>query len=186
MREFKKIENDIFFSGCENCKENCCEKFKFIPLILEDFKEVYKFFPIFFSFFDDEIVPIIELGENKCRYFKNNKCKIYEFRPPGCKTYPIIPYFDEILIDISCPGVGNEGEFLANKETINPKFYHSRIENLSIKRENTLKFTESIKNDLVFFKNNVLDLFIYPKKSDNKYILMHQQSIKEFYELPNT
>ena len=186
MREFITIEKDLYFQGCENCEVNCCKRFKFIPLILEDFKEVYKFFPIFFAFFDEEIIPVIELGENQCRYFKNNKCEIYEFRPPGCKTYPIIPYFDEILVDTSCPGVGNKGEFLANKEKINPKFFHKRIENLTKKREKTLKLTNSIKNDLIFFKNNTIDLFVYLKLTNNKYLKMHQNSIKAFYELPNT
>ena len=183
---FEKVEKEYYFAGCEGCEVNCCERFKFIPLILEDFKEVYQFFPIFFSFFDNEIIPIIELGEDRCRYFKNNRCEIYEFRPPGCKTYPIIPYFDEILVDISCPAVGNDGEFLVSKEKINPKFFHKRIENLTKKRENTLNLTNSIKDDLVFFKNNVLDLYIYPKKTDNEYLKLHQKSIKAFYELPNT
>ena len=183
---FEKVEKEYCFAGCEGCEVNCCERFKFIPLILEDFEEVYKFFPIFFSFFEDGIVPVIELGDEKCRYFKNNRCEIYEFRPPGCKTYPIIPYFDDILVDISCPAVGREGEFLASKDKINTRFFHKRIKNLTKKREKILKLTNSIKDDLVFFKNNVLDLYIYPKKTDNKYLKLHQKSIKAFYELPDT
>ena len=183
---FEKIDRDIYFNGCENCQNICCEKFKFIPLILEDFIEVYRFFPIFFAFFDEEVIPVIELGDTKCRYFKDKKCQIYEFRPPGCKIYPLIPYFNEILVDVSCEGVGEKGEFLANKEKINLKFFHPRIFNLTKKRENTLKLTNSIKNDLVFFKNNTLDLFIYKKPTNNLYLLMHQKSIKAFYELSNT
>ena len=183
---FEKVDKEYYFNGCQGCEVNCCERFKFIPLILEDFKEVYKFFPIFFSFFEDGIIPVIELGSDKCRYFKNNRCEIYEDRPPGCKTYPIIPYFDEILIDITCPGVDLKGKFLVDKNKINPDFFHPRIKNLTKKRENTLNFTNSIKDELVFFKNNVLDLYIYPQQTDNKYLKLHQESIKAFYELPNT
>jgi hypothetical protein len=43
--------------------------------------------------------------EGKCVFLKKDKCKIYSFRPKGCRLYPLI--YDQsknrVIIDQACP-----------------------------------------------------------------------------------
>ena len=43
--------------------------------------------------------------EGECYFLKNNKCQIYEFRPTGCRFYPIIFDLDKnkAVLDDECP-----------------------------------------------------------------------------------
>jgi len=152
-----------------------------MPLILDDFIEVFNNFHIYFAKLGNEFIPVIQLAEENsaCKYFKNNICIIYKKRPPGCKLYPISPYFDDILIDLSCKAVGSIGEFLASKDKISSNFYHKRLENFTKKREKTISFIENIKDDLILEKIlSDIELYIYDKKIDDIYIKMHQNSLK--------
>ncbi len=77
----------------------------------------------------DDIVEIMGLGysidyfaELRDRYVRlrninghcvfldpeTNKCRIYEWRPIGCRLYPLVydPWRDEVLIDELCPKAG--------------------------------------------------------------------------------
>lgn len=157
------------------------KNFKLIPLILDDFIEVYENFKIYFAKIEELFTPVMQLAEvdSGCKYFKNSICTIYEKRPPGCRLYPISPYFDDILVDLSCKAVGNQGMFLASKDKISSNFYHKRLENFNNKREETMKFIESIKDDLILEKilSNI-ELYICNKKIDDIYIKMHQKSLE--------
>jgi Fe-S-cluster containining protein len=184
MHNFVSIKeiDTICFDSCSGCLENCCSgrNFKFIPLILDDFIEVYEYFKIYFAKVEDSFTPVMQLAEENsgCKYFKDSICTIYEKRPPGCRLYPISPYYDDILIDLSCKAVGDSGEFLASKDRISSNFYHKRLENFNKKREKTINFVDSIKDDLVLEKviSNI-ELYIYNKKLDNIYIQLHQSSL---------
>jgi len=185
MHKFVSIKDieSVYFDNCSGCLENCCsgKNFKLIPLILEDFIEVYEYFKIYFAKLEDYFTPVIQLAEedSSCKYFKNSICTIYEKRPPGCRLYPISPYFDDILVDLSCKAVGNQGMFLASKDKISSNFYHKRLKNFNKKRVETIKFIESIKDELVLKKvvSNI-ELYICNKDIDNIYIKMHHKSLK--------
>ncbi|WP_457560069.1 YkgJ family cysteine cluster protein [Caminibacter sp.] len=98
------------FKGCEGCSE-CCKK-PFAPLVLDDFKKVYENFAIVLV----DIVhirPMMVIAKDKaCKYLENEKCLIYEERPPACRIYPFSPFFDKLYLDVGCKGVGIEGDFL--------------------------------------------------------------------------
>jgi Fe-S-cluster containining protein len=126
----KHLEN-LKFNNCENCTK-CCENKMFAPLILDDIKKVYKFFPLFVIFVPEAKLVIPLALNNKCPYLNDNKCSIYEFRPPACKIYPFSPWFGEIILDLSCDGIGIKGENLplSKQKFKNSKFYDERIENI--------------------------------------------------------
>jgi len=93
-----------YFSSCDNCVRDCCSApmVMLAPLILDDFQYVYKNFPIQFAYINNELkaLMIINKGEGSCKYYKNNRCTIYNERPPACRMYPVSPYFDEFFIRI--------------------------------------------------------------------------------------
>ena len=120
----------------------------FIPLILDDFRFVYKFFPIVFTKISNELRAVILLGENGCRYLQNGVCTIYDDRPPSCRIYPLTPYFDKIMIDDNCPSVGDVGEFLADETEISQKNRSERLVEFGDKYAKTVEFLDSIQNDL--------------------------------------
>jgi len=43
--------------------------------------------------------------DGECFFLKNNKCQIYEFRPMGCRFYPIVFDLDKnkAVLDDECP-----------------------------------------------------------------------------------
>ena len=159
--------NDVEFLRFNNCRDcnKCCYEKIFAPLILDDFERVYKYFPIFIV----EVgylrpVMIISDGKNPCRYLEKGKCSIYENRPPACKIYPFSPWYDKILIDLSCPGIGVEGELLPLDNFKDSKFYDKRFENIETKIIKTQEWLSKKRlNKFGNFKG--YDLF-YPEVED--------------------
>jgi hypothetical protein len=187
-------KHNLFFSGCSTCEGMCCngaKGFAASPLILEDFEEVYKHFPILFSINDGELVVYVLLNDGKghCRYYVDKQCSIYEHRTPACKLYPVSPYFEHILVDTACPSISQDGGKVICKDgKLSDDFYTKRLENFFAKREATREFLESIKHDEHFsYVGEILGLplFAYVGSSENPYIQMHQASLQhlEHYAL---
>jgi Fe-S-cluster containining protein len=154
-----------------------------MPLVLEDFVEVYEFFPIVFGVLDGDIRAFILLsdGESACPYLGKNGCEIYEYRPPGCRIYPFSPFFDSIMLDDSCKALGS-GDIVAKDGLIDSSFYHKRLEGLEIKFTNALAYYQTLKYSLVEYKK-VQDfmLYRYDGEPTDEYISMHLKSL-ELYE----
>ncbi|WP_263834054.1 YkgJ family cysteine cluster protein [Sulfurospirillum oryzae] len=195
---FVNIKSHNFhFHGCSTCEGHCCngaKGFAASPLILEDFEEVYKNFPILFSVTEQKLMAYVLLndGKNYCRYYVNQQCSIYLQRPPACKLYPVSPYFEQLFIDTACPSVNQDsGYSLCHDGQLNSAFATKRLENFVEKLEETHAFFESI-NALEDFEHvgnlSGIPLFRYIKPSDNKYIKMHLESLKHswFYVLTNS
>jgi Fe-S-cluster containining protein len=160
-----KYLDNVKFNNCEGCIK-CCENKMFAPLILEDIKKVYKFFPIFVIFLPEPKL-VIPLSLNKgCPYLENNKCSIYEFRPPACKIYPFSPWFGEIILDLSCDGIGINGEKLplTKNEFKHSKFYDERIENIEEKLNKTNNW---IKKQKLKYLTKINNIKIYKIKKNN-------------------
>ena len=189
MKNFKQIDNNTYtFSSCDTCQAMCCDGKKgslFAQIILNDFKEVYKNFPIVFIYGElGFIKPVILLSNGKdfCPYIKDLKCTVYENRPSICKTYPLSPHLDNnIYIDDSCPAINDEkGDLIIKDSKIlnsskshifdnyQDKYITTHFEFEKIaKKEN---FEEVIElGGVVFYK--------YKKDSENKYLKMHQKSL---------
>ncbi len=184
---FVNIKNkDFYFSSCETCEGICCNGargFALTPLILEDFEEVYKNFAIVFTLMNKKLRALLVLndGTNFCKYYLDNKCSIYEHRPPACKLYPIAPYFDDILVDTSCPSVSQDsGKLLCKNSKISDDFYTQRLNDFNKKLQRSYEFYDSIYNINNFkFIGHIRGnpLLKYTKKTDNKYIKMHLKSL---------
>jgi Fe-S-cluster containining protein len=177
----KYLEN-LKFNNCRNCTK-CCENKMFAPLILEDIKKVYKFFPIFIIFIPHPKLVIPLSLKNHCPYLKYSKCTIYESRPPACKIYPFSPWYGEIILDLSCDGIGIKGKNLPLNinEFKNSQFYDERIENIEEKLEKTDNWIKNQKLTYLTKKNNIK---IYKIKHQNdKYnnlIQLSYQNLKIF------
>ena len=195
---FVNIKSHNFhFHGCSTCEGHCCngaKGFAASPLILEDFEEVYKNFPIVFSIKEKKLVAYVLLndGKNYCKYYVNQQCSIYLQRPPACKLYPVSPYFEHLLVDTACPSVNKDsGYSLCNDGKLNSAFATKRLENFVEKLAQTNTFLESISTLEDFEQvGNLLGipLLKYIKPSDNKYIKMHLESLKDswFYLSANS
>lgn len=184
-------KQDWHFSGCSTCKGDCCNGAKgFVgsPLILEDFAEVYEYFPILFSFKEEKLSAYVLLNDGKshCPYYVDHRCSIYEHRTPACKLYPVSPYFEHIFVDTQCPAINAHrgGKAVCMNGVLQSDFYTKRLENFVEKLEKTDAFLESINHKEHFeYVGDVsgLPLYIYAKQSDSAYIQMHQSSLKHFW-----
>jgi len=193
---FVNIKSDnLHFYGCSSCEGHCCNGAKgyaAAPLILEDFEEVYKNFPILFSLKEETLSAYVLLndGKNYCHYYVDHQCSIYEQRTPACKLYPISPYFEQIFVDTACPSVGSDvGYSLCKDGTLNSAFSTKRLENFVEKLKATRTFLESIKNlDHFEYVGELagISLLKYTQPSDNKYIKMHVASLKHLWRYIQT
>lgn len=180
---FEPIQKDItyFFGGCEGCVE-CC-KYPFIPLVIDDFKDVYKLFPILFTYINNELRAVILLGDKDgCRYLSSSGCAIYEFRPPSCRLYPITPFFDDIFIDTSCLAVGKVGEIIAQNGKACSAYRHERLNNFSQKLRDSQKFLSAISGMLVpIGERKGFLMFAVDADMDGEYgylLRLHAESLK--------
>lgn len=182
--------HNLYFNGCSACEGNCCngaKGFAASPLILEDFEDVYKNFPILFSVNGEDLVAYVLLNDGKghCKYYVDHKCSIYDQRTPACKLYPISPYFEHILVDTECPAISTQsGKVLCKDGVLHSAFYTKRLENFVEKRDATKVFLESIKQVEDFeYVGEILGLPLlkYIKPSDSPYIQMHLESLKHFW-----
>jgi len=119
------------FNNCLDCVESCKTKLK-APLVLDDFKKVYKDFSILIANLNTFRRVMLFSNGTSYPYLKDNLYSIYKNRPPACKIYPFSTRYNKI-IDISCKGVGIKGETLPlnNKEFKKSKFYEERFENIN-------------------------------------------------------
>jgi len=185
-KSLTKIEK-MHFSSCEGCETPCCDgkRFYFIPLILEDFIEVYKNFAIVFAQINDEwrMLMLLSKDEKGCCYFVDSKCSIYDERPPGCHLYPLTPFYDDVLVDTSCPAINekSEGEFFDSQQGINSNFYHHRLENFNEKREKSNSYLQDIVADMQSIGEvNGIEVFKYSGSREDTFISMHKESLALF------
>jgi len=189
MENYKSLSDiqEVHFKSCEGCETPCCDgkRFYFIPLILEDFVEVYKNFAIVFTQINSQwrMLMILSKDSNGCAYFKEGKCSIYSERPPGCYLYPLTPYYEDILIDMACPAINEnaEGDFFANQKTINSDFYHKRLENFNDKRLKSEDYLQSLNQEFesLGFVNGI-EVFGYAGSRSDSYLQMHRESLRFF------
>ena len=153
------------FKGCEECVD-CCKK-PMAPLILDDFEKVYKYFPILIAELDT-LKPVMLLSNKiSCPYLKDNKCSIYINRPPACKIYPYSPWYDTILLDLSCRGVGIEGKYLPMKKEdfLYSEFYEERFDNIINKIKKTEEWLNTLKLTL-FNTYHGINIYTIAKHND--------------------
>lgn len=143
--------------------------------------EVYASFAVLFARIENRLrmVMLISNRSKPCRYYQNGVCSIYESRPPACKLYPVTPYFDEILIDTSCPALGWEGLPIMEEGAVSRSFYHERLENFEQKLERTEEFLGNL--DWKFrpvYEIDGIALLEYTGVQQNSFIQMHRASLK--------
>jgi hypothetical protein len=100
------------YTKCSRCKEkiNCCCYFDKIDLPVLNDSEVKKIGEVSnFDFYDkiSDNMYRLKRCENKCIFYKDDECIIYDIRPIDCQLYPydIIKKDDEyylIIYLISC------------------------------------------------------------------------------------
>ena len=155
-------------------------------MILDDFKSVYKRFMILFGIFDNKfkIVMVLNDGINLCQYSQDNRCQIYQERPPICRLYPLSPYYDEVFIDTSCMAVNSDVKTIdiVKDGKIHQDFYNDRILNFKDKLLETEQFIQKlIKIDDNFVQYTTIkgyQLYRYNGSYDDEYIQMHKKSIE--------
>ena len=95
---------------CKDCG-NCCMDTEMI-VSEDDINLIMKEWQIHlpkekFYFKNEDNLFQLENIEGFCVFFKKNskRCKIYKFRPQGCKFYPLIfdSYMKKCILDKDCP-----------------------------------------------------------------------------------
>ncbi len=184
--------SQLRFSDCQGCQESCCDGSRFIlaPLILDDFQYVYKKFLIAFAVIDGRMRALMLLSNrySPCIYYKEGKCTIYDERPPACVIYPYTPFYDEILIDTSCPAVGLQGsEMVIPAPTVHEQmhkdFFHERMVDFADKLADTDIFLEKLRFEFrPIFEIDGIKLLEYMGDQKNSYIQMHKASLEYMIE----
>jgi len=86
----------------------------------------------------DGSVHVILEEDKSCPMYQDNKCSIYEDRPPVCRAYPFyISQFGGVAVDTTCEGVkftGKENEFPVEMKGLKEAYQH-QIDKIQIKRE---------------------------------------------------
>jgi len=86
------MNNEGTFKKCTNCSEkiNCCESFNKLnspTLSIDEVNNIKENYTDFFDKIDDNTY-VIKTINNKCFFYKNNRCQIYDKRPLDCRLYP--------------------------------------------------------------------------------------------------
>ncbi|RXJ86801.1 YkgJ family cysteine cluster protein [Arcobacter sp. CECT 8985] len=189
MKTFEKVENKTYyFSSCDSCEALCCdgrEGSLFAQIILEDFEEVYKNFPIVFILGElGFLKPVILLtnGKSLCQYNKDFKCTIYDQRPSICKNYPLSPHLDNsIYIDKTCPATKQRGETIVKNFNINKNLNTYDFDNYQDKYIKTHFHFDKYKNlDNLekIITLNAVDFYSIKTNSNDYYIDLHHKSLK--------
>lgn len=186
-----KEVQDMYFSSCDGCNNNCCSapRVSLAPMVLDDFEYVYKNFAIQFVYHNLELKVnmVINQGEGSCKYYQNQKCSIYAIRPPGCIMFPISPYFDEFYINLDCQALSTDstkGDWICKDNQYNKAFHNSRVENFVSKLNKTKEFLNEIeKNITPSIKIGDIQLFDYIGDMQNEYIDMYRQSLVHINKL---
>ena len=193
MKTFENTINKTFtFSSCEICDAKCCDGKRgttFAQLILEDFEQVFKNFPIAFILGDLKFLkPVVLLtnGNSYCRYLKDNRCTVYEQRPSVCRVYPLSPHLtNSAYIDTLCPAVNDNGKSIVENGVVQKEFMHYVLDNYQDKYINMhLHLDKFNKRDNFEVLSKIGDDVFYKFKDDfnDKYLKMHLDSLKNFDE----
>lgn len=179
---YESISFDVEFGGCGECVA-CCDgsRFLLMPLIVEDFAEVYEFFPILFGILDEKIRAFILIsdGNSPCPYLSKSGCTIYDRRPPGCRIYPFSPYYNKIVADRECEATKG-GEIVARGNIIDSRFYHKRLESFEEKFKKSLSYFAKLDKSLTkSLQIGSFTLYKYSGKELDDYLQMHLESLSK-------
>ncbi|MEA3512367.1 MAG: YkgJ family cysteine cluster protein [Campylobacterota bacterium] len=195
MKRFIDTTNQSFtFSSCEGCPARCCDGREgsiFSELILDDFEQVSKNFPIVFTFGDLGYLKanvLLSNGKDFCPYIVNHKCTIYDERPSVCRIYPLSQNVDnKVYIDDLCPALSTEtGINIVTNGEISDNFFHKKLDNYQDKFLETHYELEKIndKKDFELFTTiNNLDFYKYIGNHQSKYIDFHHKSLSNQHKL---
>lgn len=157
------MKKDGTFQHCTNCSSNpiCCSNFNKInapALNREELQKIKQFVENeeFYNRLEENLYSI-KIKEDKCIFYRNNKCIIYDNRPIDCRLYPfdIIKLEDKyylILYLLECINSKNLEE------------EHSRI--------------DSIIGDVIPWINQFTDERNFTKMKDKKYKIIKEIQIQ--------
>jgi len=194
MKAFVDSSNQSFsFSSCNTCQAQCCDgrhSTIYSQLLLEDFKTVSKHFPIVFTFGEMGYLKanvLFTKGDDFCPYIKDLKCTIYDERPSICRNYPLSPNLDnKIYIDTNCPAVTQNkyDSQLIKEGVLQNKQNYPTLQNYQEKFVDTHLYLEQF-NKKEDFENiitiNGIKFYKFTGNSDDIYMQLHQNSIKQFF-----
>lgn len=188
MNNFRNIKSSSHsFSTCDGCASECCDGSKnilFAQILLSDFDQVSKYFPILFTIGTQGYarpVTLLTNGKDFCKYINNFKCTIYVTRPSVCRVYPLSPHIDnEIYIDNSCPAVSSKGGKNIDNTNILTEFDHDILKDYKEKYSETVfhfnDYNQAEHLDLVTTINEI-KFYKFNKDFDDNYLKLHQKSL---------
>lgn len=185
-------DKKFFFTSCDGCDARCCKGSYgtvLSQIVLEDFIEVSKHFPIVFSFGDMGFLKpniVMSDGTSCCPYITNNRCSIYHERPSICKMYPLSPNLDDkIYIDTLCPAISTQtGKKIVTNGSVAREFDLWSLNGYAQKVVQTHLHFAPLNEKKDFKKIAVLggiEIFIYDKSSSDRYVKMHKDSLAHLH-----
>ncbi len=182
MKRFIDTTKQTFtFSSCEGCPARCCDGREgsiFSELILEDFEQVSKNFPIVFTFGELGYLKanvLLSNGKDFCPYIVDYKCTIYDERPSVCRIYPLSQNIDnKVYIDDLCPALSSDiGIKIVDNGNLSKNFTHPKLDNYQDKFIETHSHLEQFDDKCNFEKNDCLEVLNRKhllRKSEDKFI----------------
>jgi Fe-S-cluster containining protein len=190
MKRFIDTTDQTFtFSSCEGCPARCCDGKEgsiFSELILEDFEQVAKNFPIVFTFGELGFLKanvLLSNGKDFCPYNINYKCTIYDERPAVCGIYPLSQNVDnKVYIDDLCPALNSDiGIKIVDSGVVSKNFFHKKLDNYQDKFIDTHTYLQQFNQKCNFKQigtiNNIC-FYEFIEDSNDRFIQLHIQSMK--------
>lgn len=194
MKTFIETTDKTFaFSSCDACPARCCDGREgsiFSQLLLSDFRQVAKNFPILFTFGEMGYLKanvLLSDGNNFCPYIVENKCTIYDERPAVCRNYPLSANINnKIYIDDSCPAVFSNldeqvGIKIVDDDRITKEFNSESLINYQDKFLDThlhlAQFNDKINFEKVVTIKN-MEFYQFVGTTEDKYMQIHIDSMK--------
>ncbi len=189
MKTFVDTSNNTFtFSSCEGCPARCCDGREgsiFSELLLEEFKNVWEFFPILFTFGDLGFLKaniLLSNGKDFCPHIQDHRCTIYEERPNVCRNYPLSATIEnKIYIDDSCPAINQEyGKVIISDGKVDKEFDNKALHNYQERFIETYNYLEKFNNkeffNLVVIINGI-EFYSLKEDFNDPYLKYHIKSL---------
>lgn len=189
MKTFVDTANHTFtFSSCEGCPARCCDGREgsiFSELLLEEFENVSKNFPILFTFGDLGFLKaniLLSNGKDFCPYITDHRCTIYEERPNVCRNYPLSATIEnKIYIDDSCPAINQEfGKVIVSDAKVEKEFDNGSLYNYQERFLKTYHYLEKYNDKRLFeevVEINEIKFYRLNEDFDDSYLQLHIKSL---------
>ncbi len=96
-------ENESIVEICDKCGASCCKLGGAVASELEYKAIIEAGYPDYFKKVGKGVFHTIWKNDGICPYLIGNKCSVYEVRPFGCRSFPVLQMYERGIYLVRCP-----------------------------------------------------------------------------------